>query len=82
MTSSRVVKLASNENPLGASPLAIEAVRRSLDNLNVYPTGGLELRRVLAEEFEVKVENVIMPAAGWKASWRTSCARSSAMTMK
>ena len=56
---SRVVKLASNENPLGASPLAIEAVRRSLGNLNVYPTGGLELRRVLAAKFEVKLENVI-----------------------
>lgn len=56
---SRVVKLASNENPLGASPLAIEAIRRSLGNLNVYPTGGLELRRVLAAKFEVKVENVI-----------------------
>ncbi|MGA2143848.1 MAG: hypothetical protein ABSH49_02660 [Bryobacteraceae bacterium] len=27
---SRVIKLASNENPLGASPLAIEALRRSL----------------------------------------------------
>jgi len=56
---SLVVKLASNENPLGASPLAIEAVRRSLGNLNVYPTGGLQLRRVLAAKFEVKVENVI-----------------------
>ena len=56
---SRVVKLASNENPLGASPLAIEAVGHSLSNLNVYPTGGLELRRVLAAKFEVKVENVI-----------------------
>jgi len=56
---SRVVKLASNENPLGASPLAIEAIRRSLGNLNVYPTGGLELRRVLAARFDVKVENVI-----------------------
>jgi histidinol-phosphate aminotransferase len=57
---SRVVKLASNENPLGASPLATEAVRRSLGNLNVYPTGGLELRRVLAAKFAVKVENVIV----------------------
>lgn len=56
---SRVVKLASNENPLGASPLAIQAIRRSLGNLNVYPAGGLELRRVLAAKFDVKVENVI-----------------------
>jgi histidinol-phosphate aminotransferase len=56
---SHVVKLASNENPLGPSPLAIEAIRRSIDRLNLYPTAGLELRRVLAREFEVKVENVI-----------------------
>lgn len=55
----RIAKLASNENPLGASPKAIEAIERRLTNLNLYPNGGLELREVLAEEFEVKVENVI-----------------------
>ena len=55
----RVVGLASNENPLGASPLAIEAIRRSLERLSLYPNGGLDLREVLAREFEVKVENVI-----------------------
>jgi len=54
-----VIKLASNENPLGASPLAIAAIRGSLDGLNLYPTGGIDLRRVLAREFHVKVENVI-----------------------
>jgi histidinol-phosphate aminotransferase len=52
-------KLASNENPLGASPLAVEAMRRSLEGLNFYPSGGLELRKRLAELFEVKLENVI-----------------------
>ncbi|HTB17899.1 MAG TPA: histidinol-phosphate transaminase [Bryobacteraceae bacterium] len=56
---SSVSKLASNENPLGASPLAIEAMTRSLSGLNVYPNSGLDLRRVLAEKFETKVENVI-----------------------
>jgi histidinol-phosphate aminotransferase len=56
---SRIVKLASNENPLGASPRAIEAMRGSLDCLNRYPDGGLALREVLAREFAVKVENVI-----------------------
>jgi histidinol-phosphate aminotransferase len=55
----RVVKLASNENPLGTSARAVEAVRRSLDGLNFYPNGGLDLREVLARAFEVKVENVI-----------------------
>ncbi|MDQ2899130.1 MAG: histidinol-phosphate transaminase [Acidobacteriota bacterium] len=55
----RVVKLASNENPLGPSPLAIEAIRRNTEGLNVYPNGGLDLRRVLAREYDVKIENVI-----------------------
>jgi len=55
----RIAKLASNENPLGASPKAIEAMAASLQGLNYYPNGGLDLREVLAREYEVKVENVI-----------------------
>ncbi len=56
---SRIAKLASNENPLGTSPKAIEAMKRSLDGLNFYPNGGLDLREVLAQEFDLRVENVI-----------------------
>lgn len=56
---SRVVKLASNENPLGASPLAIAAMERCLPSLHQYPNGGLDLRRVLAERYDLKVGNVI-----------------------
>ncbi len=56
---SRIAKLASNENPLGTSPAALEAMRRSLAELNLYPDGGLRLREVLAEQFDLKVENVI-----------------------
>jgi histidinol-phosphate aminotransferase len=56
---SRIAKLASNENPLGASPKAIEALSRTLDGLHFYPNGGLDLREVLAAEYEVKVKNVI-----------------------
>ena len=56
----RVVKLASNENPLGPSPLAVEAMRRHMDKLHFYPNGGLDLRRVLAEKYELKVENVVV----------------------
>ncbi|HXA06668.1 MAG TPA: aminotransferase class I/II-fold pyridoxal phosphate-dependent enzyme, partial [Bryobacteraceae bacterium] len=53
------VKLASNENPLGPSPLAIEALGHCTSRLNLYPNGGLDLRTVLAREFDLKVENVI-----------------------
>src|SRR4051795_2860717 len=55
----RIAKLASNENPLGASPKAIEALTGALSGLNLYPNGGLDLREVLAGEFDVKVDNVI-----------------------
>src|SRR5207302_9242917 len=55
----KVAKLASNENPLGPSPLALEAMERCTAQLNLYPNGGLDLRKVLAREFELKLENVI-----------------------
>ena len=55
----RISKLASNENPLGPSPQAIEAITKSLPSLHLYPNGGLDLRRVLAEKFDLKTENVI-----------------------
>jgi len=56
---SHIAKLASNENPLGASPRAIEAMTHALTALNLYPNGGLDLREVLAQAYDVKVDNVI-----------------------
>ncbi|MGH9631278.1 MAG: histidinol-phosphate transaminase [Bryobacteraceae bacterium] len=56
---STAIKLASNENPLGSSPLALEAMRKQFDRLHLYPAGGVDLRKVLAREYDVKVENVI-----------------------
>jgi histidinol-phosphate aminotransferase len=58
----RAIKLASNENPLGASPLAMEAMKAALGEVTRYPDGGLALRRKLAQRFDVKVENVIAGA--------------------
>lgn len=55
----RVIKLASNENPLGPSPLAVEAVHSHCNELHMYPNGGLELRESLAGRFRLKVGNVI-----------------------
>ena len=54
-----VVKLASNENPLGPSPMAMEELKRHLSDLHYYPNGGYDLRVVLAEKFNLKVANVI-----------------------
>lgn len=58
---SRVVKLASNENPLGPSPRAVERMRGVLDSMHLYPT-GLELREKLAAEYGTKVGNVVTGA--------------------
>ncbi len=58
----RVIKLASNENPLGPSPKALEALQKSLSAAHLYPDGGLRLRAVLAEKFNLKLENVIAGA--------------------
>ena len=55
----QVIKLASNENPIGPSPLALDRMRRAIDTLHLYPNGGLDLRRELARQYDVRVENVI-----------------------
>ena len=55
-----VIKLASNENPLGSSPRAIEAIGKHLDHLNDYSNGGHDLRERLAAEYETRVGNVIV----------------------
>lgn len=49
-----VIKLASNENPLGPSPLAIEAMKEALARAAQYPEGSCyELRHALAEHLDV-----------------------------
>lgn len=51
---SDTIKLASNENPLGASPAAIEAVRSAVRRLHYYPEGGApELAAKLAAKLGV-----------------------------
>jgi histidinol-phosphate aminotransferase len=58
---SDIVKLASNENPLGPSPMAVAAIREALPNLNRYPDGsGFALRKVLAARLGVDLEQIIL----------------------
>jgi histidinol-phosphate aminotransferase len=53
-TGLRVVKLASNENPLGPSPLAVEAMRRALLSTHRYPDSrAFHLRQRLAQHLDV-----------------------------
>jgi len=57
------VKLASNENPLGPSPKALEAVRRSVDRVHFYPDGGgYYLRKKLAEFQQIDMPQIILGA--------------------
>jgi histidinol-phosphate aminotransferase len=55
----RVVKLASNEGPLGPFPAALAAMERAEAELNRYPDGGAyRLRTALADRHDVRFEEV------------------------
>jgi histidinol-phosphate aminotransferase len=61
LESSQIIKLASNENPLGPSPKALAAMRKELERAHFYPDGGgYYLREAIAEKFGMKRENVIL----------------------
>ncbi len=56
-----IVKLASNENPLGPSPKALAAMRDALEHVHFYPDGGgYYLREAIAEKFGLERENVML----------------------
>jgi histidinol-phosphate aminotransferase len=57
----RIVKLASNENPLGSSPGASKALVAQSDNLHRYPDGGgFELKSALARKFSVSIDQLAL----------------------
>jgi histidinol-phosphate aminotransferase len=57
----QIIKLASNENPLGPSPKALRAMRETLERSHFYPDGGgYYLREAIAERTGLKRENVIL----------------------
>lgn len=56
-----IIKLASNENPLGGSPKAIAAATRALAQAELYPDGGcFALRQKLAAKLGVASEQVVV----------------------
>lgn len=56
-----IVKLASNENPLGPSPKAMEAMRAALEKGHLYPDGGgFSLCRAIATKLGLAPENIIL----------------------
>jgi histidinol-phosphate aminotransferase len=55
------IKLASNENPLGSSPLALNAIRNHLENLRRYPDGsGFYLRQRLSQHLGVAESSIVL----------------------
>src|ERR1700691_2230768 len=59
----RLIRLDSNENPLGPSPLAIAAIRSALANTNLYPDDDCgELRGQLAAHNNLPVEQTLVTA--------------------
>jgi histidinol-phosphate aminotransferase len=58
---SGIIKLASNENPLGPSPLALAAATRALQEAHLYPDGGyFTLRQKLAAKSGLGMEQFVI----------------------
>jgi histidinol-phosphate aminotransferase len=56
-----ILKMASNESPLGASPKALAAIRGALDALHYYPDGGgYDLKRAISRRIGVAPENLVL----------------------
>lgn len=57
----QIIKLASNENPLGPSPKAIEAITKAASDVNLYPDDNcFYLKRKMHEKFGQPPENIII----------------------
>lgn len=58
---SRIVKLASNENALGPSPKAVQAMQKAADGMHIYPDGAsYELRCKIAAKHHVQFEQTVV----------------------
>lgn len=56
-----IIKLASNENPLGPSPLAMKVLKGGIKNLNLYPDDNCYyLTKALAQRLKIKEQELIM----------------------
>ena len=61
MSEAEIIKLASNENPLGASPKALAAIQGAIKDLALYPDGGgVALKATIATKFGVASDAIIL----------------------
>ena len=61
LDSSRIIKLASNENPLGPSPRALAALRKASRNVHLYPDGNAYyLKEKLAQKLQLDPSHLVL----------------------
>jgi histidinol-phosphate aminotransferase len=55
------IKLASNENPLGPSPMAVAAIRQAIENLHRYPdAAGCELTQAISRKYNIASPSIVL----------------------
>ncbi len=56
-----IIKLASNENPLGASPKAVAAMQAALPEVGRYPDGnGFELKAAISRKYAIAQDHIVL----------------------
>jgi histidinol-phosphate aminotransferase len=60
-----IIKLGSNENPLGASPLAVAAIKKNAGRVHLYPQADtLELRKAIGDHTGYPATNIVVSGNG------------------
>lgn len=60
-----IIKLGSNENPLGPSPLAVSAIKEKAPGVHLYPQAdALELRKAIGDHTGYPVSNIVVSGNG------------------
>lgn len=56
---SNIIKLASNENPIGASPKAVEAINKAVAELAIYPDGNAyDLKKAISDKLSIALDRI------------------------
>jgi histidinol-phosphate aminotransferase len=56
----KIIKLSSNEGPLGASPRAIQAMQKAAHTMHRYPDGSaMDLRKTIADKYDIAAEHIV-----------------------
>lgn len=55
-----IIKLGSNENPLGPSPHAVEAIKEKIAKVHLYPPDTLDLRKAIGNYTGYPAANIVV----------------------